>query len=106
MVKTSFWRETMNQEETRAWVEMHEFPNRIKVFRSGHVDFDGKPIPTRIVLYYQPGEGTKTRPDEENPDKLRMFGQYMDEQGSTYWVSLSDADYFAQRISGYSRARL
>jgi len=95
-------RQQMGQDELKAWVAMHEFPNRIRLFRSEvKVDLDGKTIPTKVSLRYLYAEGVKM-----NKAGNTMYGLYMDDQENTFWVSLSDADYFAQRDYGYTVARL
>jgi hypothetical protein len=85
--------------ELKAFIEMHEFPNRMKLSkRDGIFDIDGNLIPPSQTLYYQPGRGVKMRGE-------KLYGLYMgDRDNSHYWVKIGDADYRAIRMYGYSKA--
>jgi hypothetical protein len=69
------------------------------LYNDGIVDLDGKKIPAKIRLCYQGSDGVKVV-DE------KIYGEYMDDNGNIYWVKVGDADYGADRIHGYSKARL
>ncbi len=47
-----------SDDELKEFVEMHEFPNRT-VLKDGGTDLNGKEIPAKSVLFYQPNEGIK-----------------------------------------------
>lgn len=85
--------------ELREYIEMREFPNRMKVMKFKEaIDIDGNPIPSGITLFYDPREPVRMRGET-------IYGQYGDEKGNRYWIKSGDADYGASRAHGYTKAR-
>ena len=86
--------------ELRAWIEMHEIPNRIKTSKRDQLsDMDGKAIPPGTTFLHDAFEGVRMRGET-------IYIRYGDEQGrGYYWIKLGDADYRASRIHGYTKAR-
>ena len=84
--------------ELRAFIEMHELPNRMKTLRRDRLlDMDGNPIPPDKILLHDPFEPVKMRGDT-------IYARY-GADGHYYWVKIGDADYRASRVHGYTKAR-